>query len=316
MTTMDLIRAGGGLTESGYHIAAELTRRESVSSGEFLDMQILSVSLASAMAGNTAADLSLNPNDFFHIRSLPDSVFGGTVDLEGEVLFPGNYTIRQGETLSAVLTRAGGLTDQAFTDGSVFLREDLIQREAEQLEEMAFRVESDITATALSSGGEAGNILAVGQALIARINNTEPTGRLAINLDQIITGNQSLDIVLKPGDTLLVPQISQEVTVMGEVQYSTSHLYRDGLARDDYVDMSGGTTSQADERRIFIVRANGEVGGNQRSRWFARQATDDIRPGDTVVVPLAMPVQSLVFWSSVTQIMYNLAIASAAVASF
>jgi protein involved in polysaccharide export with SLBB domain len=319
MTIMDLIRAGGGLTASAYERHAELTRRVKVSGGEFLGMQLLSVNLASAMAGNTAANLSLNPNDFLRVRLLPDVNFGGTVDLQGEILFPGVYSFKRGETLSAVLTRAGGLTDYAFTGGSVFLREELIQREIEQLEELAFRIQSEITATALSAaGGETGNILAMGQALVDRINNTEPTGRLTINLDQIITGNQSFDVTLNSGDTLLVPQMKQEVTVMGEVQYATSHLYRDGLARDDYIDLSGGRTSRADERRIFIVRANGEVLARQRSRWFSRQGTGtgNIRPGDTVVVPLATPVQSLAFWSSMTQIMYNLAIASAAVASF
>ena len=86
--------------------------------------------------------------------------------------------------------------------------------------------------------------------------------------------------------------------------------------RDDYIDLSGGTTAGADERRIYIVRANGEVSISQRSRWFVRQGTGDISPGDTVVIPLAAPIQSLQFWSSITQIMYNLAIASAAVASF
>ena len=103
---------------------------------------------------------------------------------------------------------------------------------------------------------------------------------------------------------------------MGEVQYAASHLYQDGLVIDDYVQLSGGTTAQADERRAFVVSANGEVGSVNQSRWFARRQGTNIRPGDTVVVPLATPVQGLAVWSSVTQIMYNVAIASAAIQAF
>ncbi len=157
----------------------------------------------------------------------------------------------------------------------------------------------------------------MGQALAERLRAIEPTGRLAIDLDRIIaTANQSFDITLKDGDTLLVPEISQEITVMGEVQYPTSHLYQDGLGREDYINLSGGVSAQADERRIYIVRANGEVGGTQGSRWFSQGQSSDVLPGDTVVVPVDTPLQGLAFWSSVTQIMYNLAIASAAVSSF
>jgi protein involved in polysaccharide export with SLBB domain len=66
-------------------------------------------------------------------------------------------------------------------------------------------------------------------------------------------------VVLKDGDRLLVPRVTQEVTVVGEVQSVTSHLYRAELSRDDYIAMSGGLTPRADEDRIYVVRADGSV---------------------------------------------------------
>ena len=66
-------------------------------------------------------------------------------------------------------------------------------------------------------------------------------------------------MILKDGDILRVPQTAQEVTVIGEVQSATSHLYDPELSREDYIRLSGGTTKKADDKRIYVVRANGSV---------------------------------------------------------
>ena len=114
-----------------------------------------------------------------------------------------------------------------------------------------------------------------------------------------------------------MPGISQEVTVLGEVQSATSHVYDGGLGRDDYINLSGGVTARADEKRIYVGRANGSVIANTGSRWFSRGAGANIRPGDTVVIPLDTSTgQRLAAWTGVTQIIYQLAIAAAAVQSF
>jgi protein involved in polysaccharide export with SLBB domain len=107
------------------------------------------------------------------------------------------------------------------------------------------------------------------------------------------------------------------VTVLGEVQYSTSHIYQPGMDRDAYISRSGGLTARADSKRVYVVRANGSVLAGTGSLWFRQGGGQDIRPGDTIVVPLdAARVAPLTLWTSVTQIIYNLAIAVAAVNSF
>jgi len=315
MTIADLIRAGGGLTEAAYGIDAELTRYEIIN-GEYRETELVTVDLTGVLAGNIGASLALSPYDILVIKELPRWRGQQTVELIGEVVFPGIYPLRQGEALSSVLTRAGGVTDLAFAEGSLFLREDLKQREREQLEILAVRLEGDLAAIALSETGS-DEALSVGQSLIAQLRDAQPVGRLVIDLSQILTGDSIRDIVLEDGDTLFVPGISQEVTVLGEVQSATSHVYQGGLGRDDYIELSGGFTARADEKRIYVVRANGAVIASTGSRWFARARTGDIRPGDTVVVPLDTSTgQRLAVWTSVTQIIYQLAIAAAAVQSF
>jgi polysaccharide biosynthesis/export protein len=96
--------------------------------------------------------------------------------------------------------------------------------------------------------------------------------------------------------------------VLGEVNFPTSHHYRDNFNRKDYLNRSGGLTAKADEDRIYIVRANGEV--VVRGGWFGGP---DIRPGDTIVVPLDVDrIKPLELFTSVTQIIYQLALAAAA----
>jgi protein involved in polysaccharide export with SLBB domain len=215
--------------------------------------------------------------------------------------------------LSSVLTRAGGLTDLAFPEGSVFTRTELAEREREQLEVLASRIERDLAAVSVSDPN-ASQTIQTGQSLISQLRNAVTTGRLVIRLDDIVEGFTAADIVLKDGDQLIVPERRQEITVIGEVQYATSHVFASGLTADDYIARSGGLTQRADRKRIYVVRANGEVvpaGG----RWFQRDSGGDVRPGDAVVVPLELD-QSLARWQAITQIIYNLAIAAAAVNSF
>src|SRR5204862_4028580 len=125
-----------------------------------------------------------------------------------------------------------------------------------------------------------------GQSLVRQLRNSVPTRRLVIRLDEILRGAADADIVLKGGDQLLVPDRRQEVTVIGEVQYATSHVYDPGLTRAEYISKSGGTTQRADPKRTYVVRANGELVTQSGGRWFARDGSAGIKPGDTIVVPL------------------------------
>jgi len=240
------------------------------------------------------------------------------------VRFPGKYPIHQGETLHSVLERAGGFTDIAFPGGAVFIREELKKREKDQLELLANRLQSDLAAlslqaiasSAVTSGGgggaSAGQGLIIGQQLLAQLRETKPVGRLVIDVEGVLKGRPGGpdDVLLKDGDKLIIPKRTQEVTILGEVQSPTSHVFAAGLTRDDYIAKSGGTTQKADRKRIYVVRANGDVvSGGRTSGWFRRSQSVDIHPGDTIVVPLDTErINKLQLWQAVTTIIYNLAI--------
>jgi protein involved in polysaccharide export with SLBB domain len=321
MTVRDLIRAGGGLSDSAYGGTAELTRYQVVN-GESRKTELLQVDLAAVLRGDPGANLKLEPFDSLSIKEVQSWTDRQTITLKGEVKFPGRYSVKPGETLKSVLLRAGGLTQYAFAEGSVFTRKELRDREQKELDMLAARMQNDIAFVALegtvaNQGGAAG-ALSVGQTLLSQLRAARAVGRLVINLEGMLRApiGSQYDVVLRDGDQLIVPKFQQEVTVIGEVQSVTSHLFQPGLARDDYIAMSGGVTARADRGRIYVVRADGSVVPNSGARWFSGQAIK-IHPGDTIVVPLnAEHMPPLPLWQAVSQILYNVAIAVLAVHEF
>jgi protein involved in polysaccharide export with SLBB domain len=320
MRVSDLLRAGGSLDEAAYGGQAELTRYEVSSNGQ-REAELIEIDLRQALRGDPAADLALRPFDYLVIKEVPLWAAQEEVEIRGEVKFPGRYPIHRGETLRSVMARAGGITDLAFPQGAVFTREELKERERKQLDTLATRMESDLGQASLMAAQEAGKdaaqALAVGQQILSSLREAKPVGRLVIDLEAAEKADpgSERDIVLKDGDKLLVPRVSQEVTVIGEVQSATSHLFRKDLDRDNYIAMSGGFTPRADDDRIYIVRADGSVVTRSSGAWFSSSV--DMQPGDTIVVPLDTErMRPLPFWTAVTTIIYNVAIAAAAVNSF
>jgi protein involved in polysaccharide export with SLBB domain len=331
MRVSDLLRAGGGLSGAAYAVDAELTRYAIGPAGA-RQTEVIDIDLAAIRAGQPDSDLPLAAYDSVNIKEIPEWETQLEIEIGGEVRFPGVYTARRGETLGVVLQRAGGLTDLAFPQGSIFTRKTLREREKQQLETLATRLESDLARLALSAtaasaaqvggrgpSGDAGaQALGIGQSLLQQLRESEPTGRLVIDLEKIIadTGNTRYDILVRDGDRLLVPPRTQEVTVLGEVQYATSHLYTPAFDRDEYIRRSGGLNVNADSDRVYVVRANGSVMAESEARWFSRGG-GEIQPGDTIIAPLDTDrLPQIAQWASITQIIYNLAIAVAAVNSF
>ena len=320
MQISDLLRAAGDRAEDAYALNAELVRYDVVNN-EYRSTEIVNVDLAAVLRGDTNADFLLTEHDNLRISTVPEWNTLWTVTLEGEVTFPGEYRIRRGETLAQLLERAGGLTDAAFPEGAVFLRDSLRLQEQQQIDLLSRRLEADLTSLSLQSVETTGSdTLSTGRELLSQLRNTEAVGRLVIDLPGIESSTRSVTpLELRDGDRLLVPKQPQSVTVIGETQQNTSHIYDDTLSRDDYIALSGGLTRRADRGLIYVVRASGAVEAGGRSRWFGRGTSKGarIRPGDTIVVPLETDrVRPLTLWTSVTQILYQAAIAVAAIETF
>src|SRR5581483_1734570 len=148
MTVADLVGAGGGLSDAAYGGKAELTRYR-VEDGQTRRTDLIEIDLAQALKGDPKENLKLEPFDILSVKEISQWHTQESIMLTGEVRFPGRYDIKRGETLVSVLARAGGLTEYAFPEGSVFTREELRRREQQQMDMLATRMQSDLTVLAL-----------------------------------------------------------------------------------------------------------------------------------------------------------------------
>jgi len=321
MKVSDLLRAGGNLSAEAFGGKAEIARYEITANG-VRETQVVEVDLEAIRGGNAQADLALRPFDYLFIKETPEWTDQESVTLAGEVRFPGTYPIRRGETLYEIIQRAGGLTSRAFARGGAFTRVYLRENEKQLKDSLAERMQSDLAALSLQAAAAnqsgASAALTAGQGLLEQMKNAKPVGRMVIDLPALMAlgRGSSKDIALRDGDLLVIPQMRQEVTVIGEVQNPSARLFSEDFRRDQYIALSGGVTRKADKDRIYVVRADGSVVA-QQGGWLRRNYDMAIQPGDTIVVPLdteRMP--RLPFWQAVTQIIYNLAVSVAAINSF
>lgn len=309
----DAIVMAGGLTDSALMLDAELARR-SLNRNGVEQTQLRTISLADAM--NDQIDLQLQSRDRLMVRSIP--LFGATrtIKLEGEVVYPGEYTFSDGETLVDVLKRAGGLTSNAFPRGAVFTRKKLRELEAQRLLEAEKRLQGDLLGVQLEGdnfGGQSAQRIEQVQSLLDDVQTSRPVGRMVIDLASVLEDSSYQSIRLQDGDTLNVPIIPQAVSVFGEVQFPTSHLHSAGLTVDDYLERSGGPTRQADESRVYVVKADGSVMLPEKSAWFGGRS-QQLQPGDTVIMPIDVDrLNQLELWTNVSQIVYQMALGAAAV---
>ncbi|WP_411737455.1 SLBB domain-containing protein [Pseudoalteromonas tetraodonis] len=306
----DLITAAGGLLESAYTQQAEVTR---IANNDVSNIEHIKFDLKSAMQGKTASNISLQSKDSVNIFAIPNWQENLKVELKGELKFPGTYTIRRGETLSNLLKRAGGFSEFAATNAAVFTRQSIKKQEQQQLARLSTELRRDIASKSFQSSVSS-NTLTYDEMnkLLKDLANVDAVGRLVIDLPLIVNNEQNL--VLQDGDVLYVPSERDSISVIGEVNYSTSHLYKAGISVDEYIDLSGGLKERAADDRIYIIKANGSVQIPNTGNWFAVNNSNQLEPGDTIVVPLdAGHMDKLTLWSTATQILYQLGVAVAAI---
>ncbi len=244
-----VIEAAGGLTAGADAASIELTTDTPHGPGRTL-VDLNGLSGARALVG---------PGDAVRVngRFLALEVRGVTI--EGEVMRPGSYDVLRGETLSSLLARAGGLTRDAYPAGAVFTRESARRREAEQFQRQAQDIQRALTTELFRPNNTTRpEGVAMARQLANELRGQTGIGRITVEADPAaLRARPQFDILLEPGDRLVVPKRSLTVAVFGEVQAPATLQYDPAKRTEDYVAEAGGVTRNADEDHLFVLLPNG-----------------------------------------------------------
>lgn len=292
-----------------------------------LSTSVIPFNLAKALSKDVENDLTLISGDTIVIFSKsdfkqPQEKKLKLVKVEGEVKAPGVYSVGQGETLSQVILRAGGLTNQAYMFGTIFSRESAKKDEALRLKDITDRIEQDYfrylasrsrTATTQEEGVVSTGEIESIKSLIGRLRNIQPEGRIPLNLLGSTAQYKDIPSVsLEDLDSIYIPTKPATVTVVGSVFRQGSLLWNSAWTSQNYIDNSGGLRQHADRSGIVVYRADGTV--RQLGGGWISGASHEINPGDTIVVPEDVQSTS---WTRIfrdwSQIFYQLGLGGAAI---
>jgi polysaccharide biosynthesis/export protein len=339
----DLALNPRGKIGSGSHVSTEQLKTEVRRSGaeinwdyaviqrlqaNDLSTRLLPFNLGKAVAGDPNENLILEAGDVITVFSQADlSVPVGRrskfVRLEGEFVAAGVYKVEPGESLRQVIERAGGLTPDAYIFGAEFNREATKEQQKKSLERYIADLQQEVdrsiakqASAAQGSSADAATALQAQMRMIDRLRNVEPNGRIVLRMKSNADLQDIPDMPLEDGDRFYVPSRSKTVLVAGSVYQDGAQLYDKSLRVRDYLRYAGGPNRNADNSKIFVLRADGSVINKDQSGKFFGGSFGELKvmPGDTVVVPQAVDkgrfLRELKDW---TQIISQFGISAAAI---
>lgn len=280
MKVEDLIIKAGGFSEGASLTRIEVARRTSdadPSSKNSSIAKIFTIDVKGPLQPGKA-NFELNPFDIVSVYSLPGYEKQKTVRIEGEVLYPGTYTLKnKNEKISDLVKRAGGLTVSADLNGSSLTRENiaLMGIDKNKADALTLNLEKTI------------QIRRLRETYKDSTNNSDLQQRnnyIGIELNKIIRSPQSVaDILLEEGDVLRIPKKQQIVRVDGQVLYPSAIIYRKIYSFYDFITNAGGYAPRALRRKAYVVYANGTVKGTRRYLLF--NIHPSVLPGCEIFIP-------------------------------
>jgi protein involved in polysaccharide export with SLBB domain len=241
----------------------------------------------------------------------------------GEVNAPGVYRVSPSETLRDVVEAAGGLTPHSYLYASLFTRVSTRHAQEEQLRQATEQMQKELVARYANATPATGQTaadqqiqLSLQQAALARLSSIKPTGRVVLAMKpDAATAGDIPDFSLEDGDTFYIPPRLSTVQVEGSVYNPNAFRHQPEKRLVAYLNDAGGATREADQKRIFVIHADGTVVSRQSRNDHSHGSFEKLRllPGDAVVVPEKLRVSSKINdFLQVTQFMSQTALTAAA----
>ncbi len=269
MTLEDVILLADGFMEAASNARIEVSRRVDLPSDA--DKPVRGHVMAETYLFDVSRDLSLSeedaafvlrPFDQIFVRNRPDYQPQKNVVVEGEVMYPGVYTINtRTDRISDLIKRSGGLTDEAFIQGASLTRR-------------ITRVQ--VTYDFLDGEEEE----------VQRLIGDQEQSRIGIDLKAILANPGSPeDLYIREGDVLRIPVAEQTVRVSGAVMQGVEVRFQRGRNLRYYIDRAGGYTENAQRRSAYVVYANGDVNRRRTYVWGLISSSPEIEPGTEIIIP-------------------------------
>ena len=267
MTLEDVIVQAGGLRESASVVKIDVARR--IKNPKSMDVtNVLAENFTLTLKDGLVIDGNENfiimPFDEIFVRNSPGYQVQQSVTVTGEVLFEGEYVLSEkGQRLSDLVKKAGGINPDAYVSGARLVRQ-MNEFERRRVESTLRFAQQGIKDSIDVNSLDIGNDYYVGIDLRKALKNP----------------GSEYDVVLRPGDRLIVPEYAGTVKISGGVMYPNVVVYEKGAGLKHYIAQGGGTLPRAKKNRAFIVYMNGTVA---KSKAFAKAKP---APGCEIIVPV------------------------------
>lgn len=265
-TIEDFVLQAGGLKDAASMKKVDVSRRiinQYATTSTDTIARTFTFSLKDGFIIDGEPGFTLQPFDEVYVRTSPGYVEQRNIKIEGEVMFPGEYTLsKMDQRLSNVIAQAGGFTKWAYIKGARLERTITPdeRRRMETVQKMLNKQNNDndtIDVSQLDFG---------------------TTYYFAIDMEKAIANpGGDNDIVLREGDKIIIPQFTNSVKVNGDVMYPNTMTYQKGKGVNYYVKQAGGYGNRAKKSKTYIIYMNGAVA--QVGRGVK------IEPGCEIIVP-------------------------------
>jgi polysaccharide biosynthesis/export protein len=276
--------------------------------GHDLSTRLIPFRLADAIDNPASPDNQvLKAGDIVTIFSradleLPMAKRASFVRVSGEVNAPGVYRVEPGENLRDVVEKAGGITQNSYLYAAVLTRVSTRHSQERELRESADQMQSELISRFANTTPQPGQTgadqqaqLAMEQAALAKLTSIQPIGRIVLEMKPDASTTAAIpDFPLEDGDTFYVPPRASTVQVAGAVYNANAFRFQPGKRLAAYLEAAGGPTREADEKRIFVIRADGDVVSSQGRINPTHGKFENLKllPGDAIVVPQKIRVSS------------------------
>lgn len=235
-----------------------------------------------------------------------------SVSVSGELDGPASYVLPYGATLEDLLSQLEfrGNADQSAVQ---LYRKSVAKKQRAALERSLDALQMEVLTrqpnTELEKGAQSENAAMI-QKFIAEARKAQPRG-------QVVLANnpKAGDMLLEDGDRLVVPLRNSTVSVVGEVIFPTSLVFNERHTLEDYIEMAGGFSNSANQDELVILHLDGTISRVKESK-FDNRLKDTLRPGDEIMVMPEVRSSELQVTKDVTEILYRIAVGTAAVLSF